>query len=204
MDPLLEYAELYGSCLCDIAENLQAHVHALLSEAGLEGVERVTARAKSPVSFSGKARLVLENGERRYSEPLTQIQDQLGTRVIVLSASSVDPVIEVVHRFLQPIEDIEKAPESDWEFGYFGRHTILALPGDVVPQGTPLAAAPPFFELQVKTLFQHAWSECNHELGYKPESPLSRAQTRLLAHAAAQAWGADRAFDELRRATPTN
>ncbi len=28
-------------------------------------------------------------------------------------------------------------PEFDAEFGYFGRHYILALPEDVVPSGHP-------------------------------------------------------------------
>ncbi|WP_244619298.1 hypothetical protein [Rhizobium sp. 18055] len=62
----------------------------------------------------------------------------------------------------------------------------------------PSDLVPNFFEIQVKTLFQHAWSEANHDLGYKPESDrLTSDQNRLLAFASAQAWGADRAFDEL-------
>ena len=57
---------------------------------------------------------------------------------------------------------------------------------------------PEFFELQVKTLFQHAWAEANHDLGYKPEGKeLDQESKRLLAYASAQAWGADRVFDEL-------
>jgi ppGpp synthetase/RelA/SpoT-type nucleotidyltranferase len=57
---------------------------------------------------------------------------------------------------------------------------------------------PQFFELQVKTLFQHAWSEANHDLGYKPgATPLSSSEKRQLAFTSAQAWGADHIFDEL-------
>jgi ppGpp synthetase/RelA/SpoT-type nucleotidyltranferase len=57
---------------------------------------------------------------------------------------------------------------------------------------------PDVFELQVKTLFQHAWSEADHDLGYKPGGKTPNpAQKRLLAYASAQAWGADRVFDEL-------
>jgi len=54
-----------------------------------------------------------------------------------------------------------------------------------------------FFELQIKTLFQHAWSEAEHDLGYKPTTVLSHDQKKRLAFTAAQAWGADQVFDEL-------
>lgn len=58
-----------------------------------------------------------------------------------------------------------------------------------------------FFELQIKTLFQHAWSESEHDLGYKPTTTLSSDQKRRLAFTAAQAWGADQIFDELFKQT---
>jgi putative GTP pyrophosphokinase len=61
---------------------------------------------------------------------------------------------------------------------------------------------PDFFELQIKTLFQHAWSEAHHDLGYKQEpgsTPLTSEEKRKLAYTSAQAWGADHMFDELFR-----
>jgi hypothetical protein len=46
----------------------------------------------------------------------------------------------------------------------------------------------------------NAWSEANHDLGYKPGSkPLDSEAKRRLAFTSAQAWGADRVFDELFR-----
>jgi putative GTP pyrophosphokinase len=48
----------------------------------------------------------------------------------------------------------------------------------------------------------HVWSEANHDLGYKQiadAAPLPPDATRRLAFTAAQAWGADRIFDELLR-----
>jgi GTP pyrophosphokinase len=52
--------------------------------------------------------------------------------------------------------------------------------------------------LQIKTLFQHAWSEANHDLGYKPAlAPVGVEDERRLAFTSAQAWGADHIFDEL-------
>jgi GTP pyrophosphokinase len=74
------------------------------------------------------------------------------------------------------------------------------LPSDIIRDGMDRSMMPTFFELQIKTLFQHAWSEAEHDLGYKPGmKPLTPDETRRLAFTAAQAWGADHIFDELFR-----
>ena len=75
---------------------------------------------------------------------------------------------------------------------------MLLIPSDVVDPKIDKKLVPEFFELQVKTLFQHAWSEANHDLGYKFGAvPLDSDAQRRLAITSAQTWGADRIFDEL-------
>ena len=190
-----EYERRYDSFLQRVAANLEAHIRNQLT--GVEHIDRVSARAKSPDRFGAKARSE-DNGRPKYVSPLTDIQDQLGARVIVFYRGDVEVVSRVVARYFTSIEEKELVPESQWEFGYFGQHSILSLPRDVIPEGVPVAEVPRFFELQIKTLFQHAWSEANHDLGYKSRAPLNADQQRRLAFTAAQAWGADRVFDELR------
>ena len=56
---------------------------------------------------------------------------------------------------------------------------------------------PSFFELQIKTMFQHAWAESEHDLNYKTINELSIEDKRLIAYSAAQAWGADEVFERL-------
>jgi ppGpp synthetase/RelA/SpoT-type nucleotidyltranferase len=94
------------------------------------------------------------------------------------------------------VEWTEKKPESDMEFSYFGEHYVLKIPDDVVPDGLE-DRTPEFFELQIKTLFQHAWSETSHDIGYKAPRDLNSLERRKLAFSAAQAWGADQIFKEL-------
>ena len=160
-------------------------------------IDRVTARAKSVDRFLKKAETV-EGDKKKYSDPLRQIQDQVGARVITFYQSDVAEVSQLVEKYYRPIEAKNLVPDSEWEFGYFGKHYILVVPPDVVDESMERGLLPEFFELQVKTLFQHAWSEANHDLGYKPGSvPLDTDAKRRLAFTSAQAWGADRIFSEL-------
>jgi len=195
-DLIEEYRRRYDSFLVAVGQRLEEHIQAYLM--GVPNIDRVTARAKDPRRFVEKAGRNDENGQPKYVKPLTEIQDQLGARVVVFYLDDVTVVGNVITRYFQAIEQKELVPESQWSFGYFGKHFVLPLPGDVVPNGIDLSEVPRFFELQIKTLFQHAWSEANHDLGYKSRAPLAPDQERRLAFSAAQAWGADRVFEELR------
>lgn len=197
MSDIDTYSGRYDRYLRDIARNLERLMIGHVSE--LSNIDRVNARAKEPERFAEKARRLDDDGRLKYHSPLTEIQDQLGVRVVVFYVDDVEPVRDVILRYLRPIEVQSVVPDSDWEFGYFGQHFVLGLPDDAVPQDVDLGDAPRFFELQIKTLFQHAWSEANHDLGYKAAAPLASDHRRRLAFTAAQAWGADRVFNELRR-----
>lgn len=188
------YSHRHALALAPIAKEIETHLTELLSET--PRIDRVAARAKSIDRFIKKANK--KNGDEwKYSDPLNQIQDQIGARIIVFYKSDVDIVDSIVKKYLVPIEYKSMVPESESEFGYFGRHYILAIPSEVSVGYDP-QLVPEFFELQIKTLFQHAWSEADHDLGYKPgEQPLSAEEKRLIAYTSAQAWGADEMFDRI-------
>ncbi len=192
---LRRYTALYREVLIPVASQLEQLIRGYLE--GTPRIDRVSARAKAPESFMAKARKSGEGGKSKYPAPLEQLQDQLGARVIVLYKRDVDIVSEVVKRYFRHIEARVIVPESDWTFGYFGTHFVLSLPHDAVPPHIEVERAPSFFELQIKTLWEHAWSEAGHDLGYKPPDQLTDDQQRRLAFTAAQAWGADRTFQEL-------
>jgi len=195
-DATEQYRLSYASFLKRTARSLEKYLRDALE--GIPHIDRITARAKDPSRFSEKASRLDEEGNPKYTSPLTEIQDQIGARVIVFYRDDVAVVKDRIERYFTHIEEQEIVPDSYWEFGYFGQHLILALPGDVIPKHISRSDAPRFFELQIKTLFQHAWSEANHDLGYKAPRPLSQDEQRRLAYTAAQAWGADRVFGELR------
>lgn len=192
---LAEYQRRHESFLQRIAENLCLLIKGYASK--LAHIDRIITRAKSPSSFAGKCKRTDSNGKPKYLTPLSEIQDILGGRIIVFYREDVSIVSSTITRYFQPIEERELVPESEWAFGYFGKHFVLPTPGDVIPQEVDKSQVPAFFELQIKTLFQHAWSEANHDLGFKARKTLTSDQQRRLAYTAAQAWGADQEFAAL-------
>lgn len=192
---LAEYTLRHDALLKPLVARLTAHLQDNLH--GVERIDRVTARAKSPQRFVAKAHKAQSDGGAKYEHPFEQIQDLVGARVVVFYKQDVDVVTQAILKYYQPIEERELIPERESEFGYFGKHLILTLPEDLFEDDADRQRMPVFFELQIKTLFQHAWSEAGHDMAYKPATNLSPLQKRLIALTSAQAWGADQQFAQL-------
>jgi ppGpp synthetase/RelA/SpoT-type nucleotidyltranferase len=188
------YLTRYSQALRPLAQRLEDHLRGLF--ATKPHIDRISARAKSPERFLQKASK-LENGSPRYRDPINQIQDQIGARIVAFYTSDRDALAALVKDYFAPIEEKQIIPETPDRFGYEGKHFVLFLPGDIVTREIPPEHVPTFFELQIRTLFQHAWGEANHDLAYKPFLELTPDQQRKVAFTAAQAWGADLIFQEL-------
>lgn len=189
------YRRRFDAVLAPLAKAIVTHLNDYLSSD--PRIDQITARPKSVDRFIAKSETI-DKGELKYTEPLRQIQDQIGARIVTFYRSDIDRVAQILERYFRPVESKDMVPDSEWKFGYFGRHYIFLIPSDVIDPSLDQTLLPEVFELQLKTLFQHAWSEANHDLGYNPGSvPLSPDAERLLAYTSAQAWGADRVFDEL-------
>lgn len=192
-----EYEKRHKRALVPVAAALAANIGEIVSK--LPRIDRVAARPKSVDRFMGKAEK--KNGDKlKYDDPLNQIQDQIGARIITFYSSDVPIIEEAILKEFRAIESKHVVPQHRWQFGYFGKHHILIMPSELYAEAEDKDLVPEVFELQIKTLFQHAWSEAEHDLGYKPgEQPLEPDDERMLAFTSAQAWGADRIFDDLFR-----
>lgn len=190
-----QYRARYETVLFPIADKLANLLQEIF--AGQPRIDRISTRPKSVERFMGKANAE-KDGKAKYEDPLHQIQDQIGARIITFYKDDVHRISEEVQRYFHAIESKDMLPENEWEFGYFGNHHILMLQKDLIDPSFDKNLVPYCFELQIKTLFQHAWSEANHDLGYKPgQQPLASDELRQLAFTSAQAWGADRVFNDL-------
>ncbi|RLD61277.1 MAG: hypothetical protein DRJ01_08205 [Bacteroidetes bacterium] len=189
-----EYSNIFQNTLNPLSKRLETFLCDIFCD--IPRIDRIITRPKSINRFLDKAAKE-ENSKKKYTDPLNQIQDQLGARIITFYPDDVSTIAEEIENYFHPIEDQTIVPDSDSEFGYFGKHYILLIPKDVIKTSEP--KIPPFFELQIKTLFQHAWSEANHDLGYKSEVDLTSNIKRKLAFTSAQAWGADQIFNDLQK-----
>jgi len=160
-------------------------------------IDQMSARAKAVDRFQRKAEKKNKDGSEKYQKPLAQIQDQIGVRVVTYYLNDVELIARQINEYYEPIEELDKRPDRYDAFSYTGKHFILFIP-DEIKFWDSESSLPNFFELQIKTLFQHAWAESEHDLSYKSEQELDVDDKRLVAFSAAQAWGADKVFEELR------
>ena len=164
---------------------------------GVDHIDRVSFRVKSARSFAAKA--CDPRNRTVYADPFVEIEDQVAGRVLVFFWSDIESVLSRLKETFNEVERTYTRPERDAEFGYESFHLICTIP----PQSRPDAwnkreDLPATFELQVRTIFMHAYAEPQHDIGYKGAAELPRDVRRELAWIAASAWGADQAYERVR------
>jgi ppGpp synthetase/RelA/SpoT-type nucleotidyltranferase len=164
-----------------------------------------SARAKSIDSFRGKASRGAKEDETkpRYREPLREITDLVGARVITYLPEAVDRASDIIRRELLVIEDEDKGARARQQgvFGYASRHFLVKLDPARAAKLEYKVLAGKTFEIQVRTVAQHAWAEFEHDVRYKVLIPPDRKPEfdRRFLLAAALMELADSEFTEIDR-----
>lgn len=186
-----QYINRY-STLKSIASEIESQLCEILQ--GTPRIDRISARAKDIDKFMQKATRQNEDGSYKYNSPLSEIQDQIGARVIVFFKQDIEIVEKIILAEFTHIELSYRRHEHPDSFGYESEHLICRIP----PETRMSFNAPTdFFELQICTLFQHAWAEANHDIGYKSTQVVNDSIKRQIAWVAAQSWGADKILSEI-------
>jgi ppGpp synthetase/RelA/SpoT-type nucleotidyltranferase len=176
--------------LHQVTERYVAIITALLDDAGINYLS-ITGRTKSIASFAAKAVRTFD-GEPLYADPLTQITDVLGVRVITYLHSDVVAVAQLFADQLTIIGDRDLGEETAREgrFGYASRHLLIS--------SSAVGERPA--SVQVRTVLQHAWAEFEHDIRYKGTVPAELAPDleRRFSLAAGLLELADREFSEIR------
>jgi ppGpp synthetase/RelA/SpoT-type nucleotidyltranferase len=154
------------------------------SDAGLI-VAAVESRIKSYDSLAGK----LELKGHKYNS-LADLTDILGLRVITFYIDDVDKVASAVERMFTIDWDntVDKRKIHDIDsFGYLSLHYICSVPDF------------PFrFEIQMRTLLQHAWANMDHDTGYKSGVEIPKRYLRNMSRLAGMLELVDDEFSKIR------
>lgn len=180
--------------LKNVARTLEVELSGML--AGLPHIDRVYFRSKDVASFIEKAQ-AMEEGRPKYDHPLEEIEDQIAGRVLVFYRPDIAAVLNALNGKWRKAEQEHRRAASTSQFDYETTHRVCVITPDMCPpQWADLEDPPTTFELQIRTLAQHAWSEPQHAF-YKNRGGLKESSERKLYWAAASAWGIDSIWEEL-------
>jgi len=123
----------------------------------------ISYRAKEIDSFKDKCY------KTKYSSPMNEIYDMAGVRVTTYTTAEVKKIKAIIEAtFIVDVEhcsDKSETIEVD-RFGYISVHYIAEFKEDSKVTAFDLYKGMKF-EIQVRTLLQHAWSEVEHDRNYK-------------------------------------
>ncbi|MBP5173167.1 MAG: hypothetical protein J6037_05620 [Bacteroidales bacterium] len=179
-----------------MAEMIPSKLEAFFREAGFV-VATVEHRVKTEESLEGK--LALKGSKYR---DIFDITDIVGLRVITFYIDDVDKVASVLERLFE-IDwensiDKRKAHEID-SFGYLSLHYICRIPESQYSNPEYPEINKIRFEVQMRTVLQHAWANMNHDIGYKSGVEIPKVYLRNLSRLAGMLELVDDEFSRIRR-----
>jgi ppGpp synthetase/RelA/SpoT-type nucleotidyltranferase len=156
----------------------------------------VTSRAKTVKSYRRKA------SKEKYKDPQTEITDMAGIRVITYTDSDAKKAAEIIKEpsklEIYPELSIDKSEELGVDrVGYRGIHYVANLGKQrlMLPENSILWNH--VFEIQIRSILQHAWAEFEHDRNYKFAGVLPNEIRRRFSIAAANLESVDREFNDI-------
>lgn len=164
-------------------------------------VQTVQHRVKSADSFKEKAATPSEANpnEPRYPDPLNQITDLAGVRVITYFSTMLKNIDRMLSEEFDVAErsDKSEALYVEEKFGYQSVHYLVRVRADRARFAEYSKYAGAIVEIQVRTVLQHAWAEIEHDIQYKSASAIPVEIRRRFMALAGMLEIADREFQAI-------
>jgi len=137
----------------------------------------------------------------RYKQ-LSDLTDIVGVRITTFFSDDVDHIAEIIKSafIIDWDNSVDKRAtlEAD-RFGYLSLHHIVSLPPDrcKLPEYSRFENVK--FEIQTRSILQHAWAEIEHDLGYKSVSSVPNIIKRRFSRLAGLLELVDEEFANIRK-----
>ena len=168
----------------------------LLAEKSVH-VHAIEHRAKTLDSFRDK----LNRPGKKYDNPMEELTDLAGLRIIVYHPE----VVKLVEEIVRSEFTIDEANSSDTsarlaanEFGYLSIHLVVGLSNQRKRLVEWRAHSEFRAEIQIRTVLQHAWAAISHELQYKHEDDIPETLKRKLFRLSGLLELADEEFSSIK------
>lgn len=194
-EPIVDYMEWYflnKPKYESVMENVSELIKKLLSIHERQYYE-IKTRVKSPEGFLKK----VYQGQDSYGNPSyrnpSQIVDLAGIRIIAYLASELKDIYDLVSSAVSIIEVREKHNER----GYNAKHIIATLSEQRkdLPEYEKIKDIQ--FEIQFKTILQHAWAEIEHDRIYKYEGDVPPGIPKKFSNLATKLLKIDKTFQDI-------
>ncbi|MEH7031541.1 hypothetical protein V7054_05105, partial [Priestia megaterium] len=195
MTKILEEYESKKVIYLEYEQKIKDLIEALIKEEGVI-IHAIESRVKGKDSLSKK----IKKKQDKYTN-LNEITDTLGLRIITYFEDDVDKIAGLLRGQFNLDEKNSEDKRMKNEpnvFGYSSLHYILTLK-------EPRASLPEYarykevrFELQIRSILQHAWAEIEHDIGYKAEKEIPKEIRRDFSRIAGLLELADREFIRMR------
>ena len=140
------------------------------------------------------------DGKNKYQD-LGEITDIVGCRIISYFEIDVEKIVALLFKEfkIDEVNSIDKKKILDPDrFGYLSYHIICSISDERAQLREYKNYKDLKFEIQVRTILQHAWAEIEHDIGYKSNIAVPREFRRKFSRIASMLEIADDEFSRLK------
>jgi putative GTP pyrophosphokinase len=193
VDEAVEWYQQKHSLYKSLAGRVESLVRDILEQEGIT-YHDITSRTKSIDKYREKA------SKEKYTDPQLEIMDMAGIRIITYINPDAEKVEEIIRKNFE-VDDKHSSDKSAKlginEFGYKSIHCICKLGKHRSHLLEYQKYSDLLFEIQIRTILQHAWAEFEHDKNYKFKGILPDNMQRRLARTAGTLELLDWEFESL-------
>lgn len=192
-----ELVQEYKDCI-DTYNSFTTKVEELIKELLILNrisYHKIEARTKTAEKLEEK----ITRKSNKYDE-LDEITDLVGIRVITYFDDEVDKIAGIISKEFKIDEgnSIDKRKLDIDRFGYKSLHYVVTLLDERQGLSEYKRFGNKKFEIQIRSILQHAWAEIEHDLGYKGKQTIPDTLKRDFYRVAALLETADIEFTKIK------